>query len=177
MFVTALMARRAQEMRLTARSMTEVAIRLAEPETVATEQVVTLSQAIRREVASLGDGIERALARASELETMMRSEVSNLERSYSDNERRIRSLIDGLSQQREEIVINSEKVRTAIVGAHESLSRDLATTSVRLADSVSEAGSRVTATLGSKSEEIAFALSRTGSDLVQNLPARPRPRR
>lgn len=123
MFVTALMARRANEMRMTARSMTEVAIRLAEPETVATEQVVSLSQAIRREVASLGDGIERALARASELETMMRAEVSNLERSYSDNERRIRSLIDGLSQQREEIVINSEKVRTAIVGAHESLAR------------------------------------------------------
>ncbi|MBV9066222.1 MAG: apolipoprotein acyltransferase, partial [Methylobacteriaceae bacterium] len=169
MFVTALMARRAQEMRLTARSMTEVAIRLAEPETVATEQVVTLSQAIRREVASLGDGIERALARASELETMMRSEVSNLERSYSDNERRIRSLIDGLSTQREEIVINSEKVRTAIVGAHESLSRDLATTSVRLAETVSDAATRVTASLGSKSEEIAFALSRTGSDLVQNL--------
>ena len=64
------MARRANEMRLTARSMTEVAIRLAEPETVATEQVVSLSQAIRREVASLGDGIERALARASELETI-----------------------------------------------------------------------------------------------------------
>src|SRR4051794_34599500 len=169
MFVTALMARRANEMRLTARSMTEVAIRLAEPETVATEQVVSLSQAIRREVASLGDGIERALARASELETMMRSEVSNLERSYSDNERRVRSLIDGLSQQREEIVINSEKVRTAIVGAHESLSRDLATTSLRLAETVSEAGSRVTASLGSKSEEIAFALSRTGSDLVQTL--------
>src|SRR5947209_491313 len=169
MFVTALMARRAQEMRLTARSMTEVAVRLAEPETVATEQVMSLSQAIRREVASLGDGIERALARASELETMMRSEVSTLERSYSDNERRIRSLIDGLSQQREEIIINSEKVRTAIVGAHESLSRDLATTSVRLAETVSEAGSRVTASLGSKSEEIAFALSRTGSDLVQNL--------
>ena len=38
MFVTALMARRANEMRLTARSMTEVAIRLAEPETVATSR-------------------------------------------------------------------------------------------------------------------------------------------
>ncbi len=61
--------RRSQEMRHTARSMAQVAIRLAEPETIATEQVVTLSQAIRREVASMGDGIERALARASELES------------------------------------------------------------------------------------------------------------
>ncbi|HUB64111.1 MAG TPA: apolipoprotein acyltransferase, partial [Methylocella sp.] len=86
--VTAALLRRGQEMRLAARSMTEVALRLAEPETIATGQMVTLSQAIRREVASMGDGIERALARASELETLVRSEVSNLERSYSDNERR-----------------------------------------------------------------------------------------
>ena len=77
-FVTAMMIRRGQEMRATSRSMTEVAMRLAEPETIATEQMVTLSQAIRREVASMGDGIERALARAGELETLVRSEVSNL---------------------------------------------------------------------------------------------------
>ncbi|MCC2106520.1 MAG: hypothetical protein KDJ40_02570, partial [Hyphomicrobiales bacterium] len=50
-FLLAVIARRAQEMRLTARSMSEVAVRLAEPETIATEQVITLSQAIRREVA------------------------------------------------------------------------------------------------------------------------------
>ena len=51
--VAGTMIRRTQEMRLTARSMTEVAIRLAEPESMATEKVVTLSQAIRREVASM----------------------------------------------------------------------------------------------------------------------------
>ena len=73
-------------------------------ETIATEQVITLSQAIRREVASMGDGIERALARASELETLVRSEVATLERSYADNERRIRTLIDDLSNEREAIV-------------------------------------------------------------------------
>src|SRR5664279_2838868 len=82
--------RRSQETRHTARSMAEVAIRLAEPETIATEQVVSLSQAIRREVSSMGDGIERALARASEMETMVRAEVSSLERTYGENERRIR---------------------------------------------------------------------------------------
>ncbi len=74
--VIGMIVRRTQEMRLTARSMTEVAIRLAEPETIATEQVMTLSQAIRREVSSMGDGIERALARASELEALVRTEVS-----------------------------------------------------------------------------------------------------
>ena len=118
-FVTATMARRAQEMRLTARSMTEVALRLAEPEAAATEQMVTLSQAIRREVASMGDGIERALARAGELETLVRSEVSNMERSYGDNERRIRALIDELSSERESLLVNADRVRNAISGAHE----------------------------------------------------------
>ncbi|MGD9658709.1 MAG: apolipoprotein acyltransferase, partial [Methylocystis sp.] len=92
LFLTGLMARRAHEMRLIANSMTEVAIRLIEPETVATEQIVSLSQAIRREAASMGDGIERALARAGELEVIVRTEVTNLERSYTDNERRIRLL-------------------------------------------------------------------------------------
>ena len=76
--ITALLARRAQEMRLTARSMVEIAMRLSAPETIASEQMVTLSQAIRREIVSMGDGIERALARAGELETLVRSEVSNL---------------------------------------------------------------------------------------------------
>ena len=59
-----------QELRLITQSMAEVAMRLAEPETVARESIVTVGQAIRREVAAMGDGIERALARAAELETL-----------------------------------------------------------------------------------------------------------
>ena len=80
-FIIAALMRRIQDMRLTTRSMAAIAVRLAEPETIATEQVVSLSQAIRREVASMGDGIERALARAGELEAIVRNEVPNLKRS------------------------------------------------------------------------------------------------
>ncbi|MGH6800530.1 MAG: apolipoprotein acyltransferase, partial [Methylocella sp.] len=152
--VTAALLRRGQEMRLAARSMTEVAVRLAEPETIAAGQMVTLSQAIRREVASMGDGIERALARASELDTLVRSEVSNLERSYSDNERRVRTLVDELASERESILTNADRVRGAISLAHENLSRDLAGSSTRFAESVGEAAGRVTASLNSKGEEI-----------------------
>ena len=95
-------------------------MRLAEPESIASEQMVTLSQAIRREIVSMGDGIERALARAGELETLVRSEVSNLERSYSDNERRIRTLVEELSTERETMLTNSERMRNAIGGAQDS---------------------------------------------------------
>ena len=47
-FVSAAMVRRAQEMRQSLRSMSQVAIRLIEPETIASDQILTLSQAIRR---------------------------------------------------------------------------------------------------------------------------------
>ncbi|NDA47608.1 MAG: hypothetical protein EBY21_10120, partial [Alphaproteobacteria bacterium] len=161
--------RRTQEMRLTARLMTEVALRLAEPESLATESVVSLSQAIRREIASMGDGIERALARASELETIVRAEVSNLERAYSENERRIRTLLEGLSSEREAITNNAERVKQAISGAHENLSHELEAAGKSLADRVGDAGAHVTLTLGTKGEEITLALSRTGETLVEQI--------
>ncbi|HEY5226097.1 MAG TPA: hypothetical protein VIJ06_04820, partial [Methylovirgula sp.] len=167
--ITAILIRRAQEMRLTARSLAEIAMRLAEPETVATEQVVTLSQAIRREIVSMGDGIERALARAGELETLVRSEVSNLERSYSDNERRIKALVDGLSSERENMLHNAERMRNAITSVQETFAHDIDAASARLADGLGEAANRVTTSLGAKGEEIRFALGRTGDELVSNL--------
>jgi hypothetical protein len=167
--ITAILIRRAQEMRLTARSLAEIAMRLAEPETIATEQMVTLSQAIRREIVSMGDGIERALARAGELETLVRSEVSNLERSYSDNERRIKALVDGLSSERENMLNNAERMRTAITSVQEAFAQDIQVASAHLADGLGEAANRVTTSLGAKGEEIRFALGRTGEELVSNL--------
>jgi len=89
-YVLAHAAWRAQELRLIAQSMTEVAIRLAEPESVARDSIVSVGQAIRREVAAMGDGVERALARAAELESLVHNEVSALEHAYNDNAIRVR---------------------------------------------------------------------------------------
>src|SRR5580698_9462519 len=61
-FGIAHMAWRSQELRLITQSMAQVAMRLAEPESVARDSIVTVGQAIRREVAAMGDGVERALA-------------------------------------------------------------------------------------------------------------------
>src|SRR3954465_7752499 len=77
---------RGQELRMIAQSMAQVAIRFSEPEGAASDSMVTVGQAIRREVAAMGDGVERAIARAGELETLVANEVSALERAYSDNE-------------------------------------------------------------------------------------------
>ena len=82
--VLAHMVARAQELRTISRSMTEVALRLAEPETIASDAIVSVGQAIRREVAAMGDGVERALARAAELESLVHNEVAALERAYNE---------------------------------------------------------------------------------------------
>src|SRR5664280_1295976 len=66
-----------------ASAMAELAMRLTQPETAAREQIVTVGQAIRREVAAMGDGVERALARAAELESLVHNQVSALERAYN----------------------------------------------------------------------------------------------
>src|SRR4029450_7924989 len=112
-FVLAHMFNPAQDMRVVAESMAEVAIRFAQPETVARESIVTVGQAIRREVAAMGDGVERALARAAELEALVHNEVSALERAYNDNEVRIRGLLQDLSSQRDTLVGQAEHVRRA----------------------------------------------------------------
>jgi len=163
------LSRRVQEMRLSAGSITQVALRLAEPETAAGEQIGTLAQAIRREIAAMGDGVERALARAAELETLVRSEVSTLERAYSDNERRIRSLIAEMADQRNAIAAQGDQVRIAVDGAHQGIAADLETLAERLSERVSTVGERVAASLGASSEDIAIAIDRAGATAIDRL--------
>ncbi len=55
----AVLQRRSRELRTSAEVMATVAARLAEPEVAGAETVFTLGQAVRREVSSIGDGIER----------------------------------------------------------------------------------------------------------------------
>src|SRR5438552_13183407 len=107
---------RGQELRMIAQSMAQVAIRFSEPESAASDSMVTVGQAIRREVAAMGDGVERAIARAGELETPVANEVSARERAYSDNEVRIRALLQDIAHQRDNLVGQAEQVRSAISG-------------------------------------------------------------
>ncbi|HEY7458878.1 MAG TPA: hypothetical protein VH765_09010 [Xanthobacteraceae bacterium] len=146
-FIFAAMVRRTQEMRLVSRAMTEVTLRLAEPEGVSTDAIVSVSQAIRREVAALGDGIERAIARASELETMVRNEVATLERAYDENELRVRALVDELQSERDAIVSHGTRLREAIGGAHENFSFDVEGVTNRIDSTLTEATDRINTAL------------------------------
>ncbi|MEL6920524.1 MAG: kinesin, partial [Pseudomonadota bacterium] len=143
-YVLAVLLRRAAEMRHTAKSMSEIAFRLAAPEKLAEEQVATVGQAVRREVAAMGEGIERTIARATELEAMMQSEVGELERVYTDNEVRVRSLLTDLGNEREGIVSHAERLRASISGAHEQLRDELSHVSQNIRENVLNASTEMT---------------------------------
>src|SRR5271156_1639418 len=162
-FAFAALARRLQELRLSASSIARVAMRLAEPETMAGEQFVTLSQAIRREVTSMGDGVERAYARASELEKLVRAEVASLERSSGEYERRLRTLIAEMADQRETILANGGQLRDAIGDAPTAVASDLEGIGVRITTQISQVGQRLATSLSASSEEIAMTMDRTGT--------------
>src|SRR4051794_37173578 len=168
-YVLAHMAWRSQELRLIAQSMAEVAMRMAEPETVARESIVTVGQAIRREVAAMGDGIERALARAAELETLVANEVSALEHAYNDNEVRIRGLLQDLGSQRDTLVGQAGQIRDAINSVHLDLSHDISQISELVSEQVNEASRRITHTLAEKGEHITRALGHAGETMIQTL--------
>ena len=110
LWALALLAWRSDELRLRSSTMTEVAIRLAEPDRMAEQSVASLGQAVRRQVSFMNDAISRALGRAGELEALVHNEVSALERSYEENERKIKGLIQELAGERTSLLSTSERV-------------------------------------------------------------------
>ncbi|MDX2204024.1 MAG: hypothetical protein NW223_14835 [Hyphomicrobiaceae bacterium] len=106
----ALLAWRAQELKLMSSAMTEVAVRLAEPDRGAEQSVASLGQAVRRQVSFMNEAIGRALGRAGELEALVQNEVSNLEKSYGENEHKIKGLIRELVGERHALVSTTDKV-------------------------------------------------------------------
>jgi hypothetical protein len=171
-FVLAQIFSRSQELRIIAQSMAEVALRLAAPEAVAHDSIVSVGQAVRREVAAMGEGVERALARATELEAIVNNEVASLERVHSENEVRIRSLIDGLSQQRDTLVGQSEQVRSAISNIHLQLSEDITKLTEMVAERVNHAGQHITRTLAERGEHVSAALGTAGESMVETISSR-----
>ncbi len=110
LWALALLAWRSDELRLRSSTMTEVAIRLAEPDRMAEQSVASLGQAVRRQVSFMNDAISRALGRAGELEALVHNEVTALERSYEENERKIKGLIHELAGERTSLLSTSERV-------------------------------------------------------------------
>jgi hypothetical protein len=155
----ALLVWRAQELRLMASAMTEVAVRLAEPDKLAEQSVASLGQTIRRQVAAMNDAISRAIGRAGELEAMVHNEVSALERSYSENETRVRSLISELATEREALANNSQRVSESLKGVGAQIARDLSTVSGAIDKKLSERSQQLTTQVQGAQDKLTASVS------------------
>ncbi|HXG78194.1 MAG TPA: hypothetical protein VNJ31_02485 [Methyloceanibacter sp.] len=167
----ALLVWRAQELRLMAAAMTEVAVRLAEPDRLAEQSVASVGQTIRRQVAAMNDAISRAIGRASELEAMVHNEVAALERSYGENEIRVRGLINELATEREALANNSARVSEALKGVGAQIARDIANASTAIDKKLAERGIQLTELLVARSSEAAEQVHKAQAKVVEAVPA------
>ncbi len=165
----ALLVLRAQELRLMSSAMTEVAVRLAEPDRMAEQQVASLGQTVRRQVAAMNDAIGRALGRAGELEALVHNEVAALERSYSENELRIRSLIDELASEREALTNNSERVSDALNNIGLRVAQDLSKSGERVTKALTAATNSLSDNLATKGEKVTSAIAAAGKAIDDKL--------
>ena len=161
---------RAQELRLMASAMTEVAVRLAEPDKLAEQSVASLGQTIRRQVAAMNDAISRAIGRASELEALVHNEVAALERSYSENEVRVRGLISELASEREALANNSQRVSEALKGVGAQVAKDISAASGSIDKKLAERGLQLTELLVARSNEAADQVQKAQAKVAEHVP-------
>jgi hypothetical protein len=147
-WLLALLAWRTEELKLRSTAMTEVAVRLAEPDRMAEQSIASLGQAVRRQVSFMNDAVARALGRAGELEALVHNEVTALEKSYEDNERRIRGLIQELAGERNALLNTSDRVSDTLRGLGSevpALIDKLSAQQIKLAGIIEGAGQNLTA--------------------------------
>lgn len=165
----ALLIWRAQELRLMSSAMTEVAVRLAEPDKAAEQSVASLGQSVRRQVTAMNDAISRALGRASELEAMVHNEVSALERSYSENEHRIRNLIGELAHERTSLTNDSERISKALTGVGQRLTRQIEQQGTKTTELLEKTSGNITNKLHKSSEKVAQSMSEQSNSVVSTM--------
>jgi hypothetical protein len=144
----ALLVWRAQELKLMSSAMTEVAVRLAEPDRAAEQSAASLGQAVRRQVSFMNEAISRALGRAGELEALVHNEVAALEKSYNENEHKIKGLIQELAGERHALVSTTDKVSEtlkAMGGEVPQLIENLSQQQIKLAKIIEGAGQNLIA--------------------------------
>ncbi len=155
---------RTEELHLRSSAMTEVAVRLAEPDRMAEQSVASLGQAVRRQVSFMNDAVTRALGRAGELEALVHNEVGNLEQSYEDNERKIRGLIKELAGERHALLNTGDRFKETLLQLGSEvpqLIQKLSSQQLKLAQIIEQAGSNLTqleSAIGGQTHKLETAL-------------------
>ena len=168
----ALLVWRAQELRLMSSAMTEVAVRLAEPDRMAEQSVASLGQSVRRQVSFMNDAIGRAIGRASELEALVHNEVAALERSYSENEYRIRSLIEELASERAALTNNSVRVSESLSGIGAKVTREIADASRQATEQLTQASHNIGQLIETRASAITTSANQAANLVDERLSER-----
>ena len=158
-----------REMKLKSSALTEVAVRLAEPDKLAEQSVASLGQSVRRQASAMNEAVSRAIGRASELESLVRGEVQALESSYTENETRIRGLIAELASERQALANNSARVRTEIEGLGKRVTGEILDATTHITRTVADAGEQVNRRITENSDRSAQVLSESGNNMMSSL--------
>src|SRR5438874_1442566 len=167
---------RAHHLRQASEALMHASMRLLRPQDVAAEGLASIAQAVRSDVDILVGGVEHAVQRASELESIVHKEISAIERAFGGNEERIRMLVSGLENQRaalqqagmvigneaspllSRLETNTQSLDSIIATAQSTLARlehGLSSTTVELARTIDE--------LSAITSEIAHTVERVTS--------------
>ncbi len=137
-FLLAGFAREVQRVRHSADAMSRVAVRLVTPATSAQDEIVSLSQTVRMEVASLGDGLERGVLRIGDLELVASDLLRRLEQAYASADAKMHTLTRRLSSERESLEAYAERVGDTILNSRRQIDLDLKMASEQIALRVRE---------------------------------------
>jgi hypothetical protein len=118
-------ARQVLRVRHSADAMARVAVHLVMPAASAQDEVVSLSQTVRMEIASLGDGIERGIMRIGDMELVASDLLRRLEQSYASADAKMHALTRRLSNERESLETYAERVGDTILNSRKQIDLDL----------------------------------------------------
>jgi len=163
------LTRRTKELQQMVNTMTGAAMRLLEPETTSKERVASLGHTIRREVMAMGEGIDRTMSRASELEALLQGEVNNLEQAYSENEARIRMLIVELANEREAVSTHADHVKAKITGAKDQLTHEFNSIADHINATAESFTIMLSETLNARWGELVNEFSKANEGVTQQL--------
>ena len=100
LWMTAMIAARAAELRRSATELGDIALKLTTPETAAKRQVARLGHAISRELNGLNDGVDAVVARIAQLEQDVHEQSAKLEHTAMETEERTRNIRTSIAQER-----------------------------------------------------------------------------
>lgn len=92
---------RGQEMSLMAEALARTAIRMTDPADPASDEIVNISQAVRRELDAMKAGLAQALAETTRLNALVTEELEAIEKGTGRAEERTRVMGELLSEHRE----------------------------------------------------------------------------